>query len=322
MILILNKSGLEPSAEDVMDWLNYQGAKWVRLNGADLEKNEFCLQINEKEDSIVFGDNKFDTEAIDVVWYWRWADDFPHKKVWAVDSIVSSTLKSHYQLELKKLRQGFFHFFEKAKWFTRPDDDFNKITVLRIAKKIGFRIPNTFIATDKKQLIEAKGSNTVITKCISDAPIFFTEESVYLLYTKVFETDFNELQPYFFPTLFQENIEKQYELRVFFINGDCYAMAIFSQLDAKTKTDFRQYNAENPNRMIPYRLPAEEEFLIIELMKQLNLNFGSLDLIRDIDGNLVFLEVNPLGQFGMTSRPCNYYLEKVIADALIEKSRK
>jgi hypothetical protein len=32
---------------------------------------------------------------------------------------------------------------------------------------------------------------------------------------------------------------------------------------------------------------------------------------------LVFLEINPVGQFGMVSHPCNYYLEKRIAQNLI-----
>jgi hypothetical protein len=34
-------------------------------------------------------------------------------------------------------------------------------------------------------------------------------------------------------------------------------------------------------------------------------------------GEYVFLEVNPIGQFGMVSAPCNYNLEKKIAQYLI-----
>jgi hypothetical protein len=32
----------------------------------------------------------------------------------------------------------------------------------------------------------------------------------------------------------------------------------------------------------------------------------------------VFLEVNPTGQYGMVSDPCNYYLDKKIAEYLID----
>ena len=51
-------------------------------------------------------------------------------------------------------------------------------------------------------------------------------------------------------------------------------------------------------------------------MDALHLETGSLDLVKTIDGRLVFLEVNPVGQFGMVSIPCNYHLERNIAAAL------
>ena len=54
-------------------------------------------------------------------------------------------------------------------------------------------------------------------------------------------------------------------------------------------------------------------------MKKVGLNTGSIDLIQSTDGQIYFLEINPAGQIGMTSKPCNYYLEKKIALYLREK---
>ena len=48
-------------------------------------------------------------------------------------------------------------------------------------------------------------------------------------------------------------------------------------------------------------------------MDQLNLDSGSIDIIYSTNKEYVFLEVNPIGQFGMVSSPCNYYIEKRIA---------
>jgi D-alanine-D-alanine ligase-like ATP-grasp enzyme len=56
------------------------------------------------------------------------------------------------------------------------------------------------------------------------------------------------------------------------------------------------------------------------MMQKADLNCGSLDLIKSKDGRYVFLEVNPSGQFGMVSYPCNYYLEEEVAKSLILKS--
>ncbi|MDM1050110.1 hypothetical protein [Sphingobacterium hotanense] len=48
-------------------------------------------------------------------------------------------------------------------------------------------------------------------------------------------------------------------------------------------------------------------------MKGLGFNTGSIDLILTPDGDYVFLEINPEGQFGMVSHPCNYFLEREMA---------
>lgn len=53
-------------------------------------------------------------------------------------------------------------------------------------------------------------------------------------------------------------------------------------------------------------------------MNKLNYSSGSIDLVVDKDDKYIFLEVNPVGQFGMVSYPCNYGLEKIIAKALCE----
>jgi glutathione synthase/RimK-type ligase-like ATP-grasp enzyme len=114
-------------------------------------------------------------------------------------------------------------------------------------------------------------------------------------------------------------VPKAYEIRTFYLDGTCYSMAIFSQADPQTRVDFRRYNLDHPNRTVPYRLPETIEARIRETMDALGLVTGSLDLIRRPDGGFVFLEVNPVGQFGMVSGPCHYQLERRIAEFLIDK---
>ena len=95
-------------------------------------------------------------------------------------------------------------------------------------------------------------------------------------------------------------------------------MAIFSQNDPQTKTDFRKYNDVTPNRFVPCKLNEDEQDKIHKLMTSINLNCGSLDFIKSTDGKLYFLEVNPTGQFGMVDFPCNYGLHEIVANKLIE----
>jgi hypothetical protein len=160
----------------------------------------------------------------------------------------------------------------------------------------------------------------VITKPIGDVDLFLDGERSHFLYTTTLDlAAVDELPERFGPSLFQERIEKDYELRIFYLAGECYGMAIFSQNDPQTRDDFRHYNRVRPNRMVPLRLGAGLEERLRALMADLALETGSIDLLQAKDGREVFLEINPVGQFGMVSKPCNYHLEKKVAELLLQK---
>ena len=98
-------------------------------------------------------------------------------------------------------------------------------------------------------------------------------------------------------------------------------MAIFSQSDEKTKTDYRNYNRVKPNRNVPYKLPQDVEDKICLFMDASGLDTGSIDIIKSTDGRYVFLEVNPCGQFDWLSGNCNYYIEQKIAHYLMQSGQ-
>lgn len=75
-------------------------------------------------------------------------------------------------------------------------------------------------------------------------------------------------------------------------------MAILSQNNPKTQIDFRNYDVDLPNRVVPFRLPDSLTQKLIKLMQRINLNTGSVDGLYS-SGDYYFLEINPVGQFGM-----------------------
>ena len=186
----------------------------------------------------------------------------------------------------------------------------NKLVVLDKAKKLGIQIPEYFLSeyiNNEEQKYITKGLN-------GNTSFDFKNSRVVLPVTKLKKGNYSSGLSFF-----QKYIEKKYELRIFYLRGKFWSMAIFSQNDPKTKIDFRNYNKEKPNRMIPYLLPIEVEKKLDLLMKELSLNTGSIDMIVTPKNEFVFLEVNPVGQFGMVSYPCNYHLEKIIAENLIDE---
>ncbi|HET6764282.1 MAG TPA: hypothetical protein VFH27_11440, partial [Longimicrobiaceae bacterium] len=153
---------------------------------------------------------------------------------------------------------------------------------------------------------------------VGDAATFPVGQRYFALYTaEVAEQPAAELPETLFPSLVQALVEKAFEVRAFYLDGRVYAMAIFSQGDAQTAVDHRRHGDQRPNRMVPYRLPRAVEEAVARMMAALSLSSGSMDLIRTPDGRHVFLEVNPAGQIGMVSGPCNYYLARRVAEHLM-----
>lgn len=199
----------------------------------------------------------------------------------------------------------------------------NKLNLLALARRAGFKAPDTLVTNKKQKLAAffAKNGGAIITKPIDRAIDYLADTDSYWLpmYTEtVTENALAAMPESFFPSLFQQKIDKKYELRIFYFKGEVYGMAIFSQNDPQTAVDFRRYNMVKPNRNIPFTLPAAEEDKLRRFMALSGYDNGSLDLIVDKKNDYYFLEINPVGQFGMTSEPCNYYLERRVAEFLTQ----
>jgi len=194
----------------------------------------------------------------------------------------------------------------------------NKLILATIATDSGFKVPDTLVTSEKSELISFMDKHGgVITKPI-ETLLEYTMDNHWLpMYTEEVTPEIlDKLPSTFTVSLFQKKIEKKYELRVFCLGTEKYAMAIFSQRDDQTNVDFRNYNTTKPNRNVPFKLPKKYEEVIDDFMNRSGFNSGSFDILVDQDNQYYFLEINPVGQFGMVSLPCNYYLEKKIAEYL------
>lgn len=196
----------------------------------------------------------------------------------------------------------------------------NKLYDLYLANKFGLKVPSTLITNVKSELKGFKQiHNKIITKPIKDLIRFRSENYIYSSPGTflIEEEHFDLLEEHFAISIFQEYIEKEIEIRVFYFDGFFFSMAIFSQNDEKTKIDFRNYNFEKQNRFTPFKLDKVIKKKIKKLLKYKKINTCSIDLILTPENEFVFLEINPQGQFGWLSKNCNYFIEKFIAQKLI-----
>jgi ATP-GRASP peptide maturase of grasp-with-spasm system len=304
-----------------MEWIDYLGYSCERINDDDIFKYPFNLSFH----SFSFPSNLYSKlDASNIIWYRRGLNGQSYSLLQIIiEKEAKDQIETLAKSELNRLIIAACTLV-KAKWLSNPLDlkNISKPDVLRKAKLLGLDVPNTLVTNCKKELTKfLKENKKLILKPIHEVKDLFIDKEYYLQYTSLFdETTLNKLPDIFFPTLFQEALEKKIEIRSFFLKNKFYSMAIFSQSDPQTQVDFRHYNDEKPNRTIPYNLPKIVEKNLIKLMRLLKLDTGSIDIVVTEDSRFVFLEVNPIGQFGMVSYPCNYPIEKDIAKFLINQS--
>ncbi|HEY1053757.1 MAG TPA: grasp-with-spasm system ATP-grasp peptide maturase, partial [Emticicia sp.] len=194
----------------------------------------------------------------------------------------------------------------------------SKLQQLEAAKEAGLNTPDSYIISTKRELEQLLKTYTkVATKPLSEMLFLDGTPQDYGTYTELITIEeLPSFSDFFYPIFVQSYIDKLIEIRSFYLMGDFYSMAMFTQRDTQTTIDFRRYNFEKPTRSVPFKLPVTIEKKLTRLMRKLNLNCGSFDILFDKNYKFHFLEVNPVGQFGMVSIPCNYYLEKQIAETL------
>lgn len=206
----------------------------------------------------------------------------------------------------------------------------NKLKCLALAEKAGLLIPATLVTTAFTALLQfAREKQLIILKPIG-TPFFkiaCNERYNAHVVNKVSQVSHAQIERLgvLYPgdkmstTCAQQYIEKKWEIRTVFLNNECYSMAIFSQQNEQTRIDFRNYDEERPNRCLPYSLPDTIVEKLRKLMLLLNINCGSIDMIYTPQKEYVFLEVNPVGQYGWLSTHCNYFIDKRIALLLLSR---
>jgi len=300
MILIISNNN-DRTTIQVMRWLSRINKKFICIR----EDNTFQVKVQNKRIYLESHNSQFFLDEITSIWYRRGGLRFKRYKY------ENPSVNIHMNEAQHWLEDYVMQTLESKKHINKQSNSHvNKLLVLEKAQNFGLDVPEFYLAENTDNVILGK----TITKSITGNVIIesLDEDLGGIMYTKVIEEAEKED---FFITFFQEKIEKDFEIRSFYLNGKIFSMAIFSQNDDQTKTDFRKYNIEKPNRNVRYNLPKEIEEKIRRLMENLDLNCGSLDFMKS-GNNYYFLEVNPIGQFGNVSLDCNYYLEKEIADYL------
>lgn len=322
MILCLTHSNDLYTIDIVMKRLKELGKEAYRLN-SDLfsPKISFDYSLSNQKSNIHFqdGNHNINSGDIEAVWY---------RKLWGakVPDELDDDFKEIYFQEYHTMRNIFFESLKELPWFNPIAKDHeisnNKLGQLSVALDSGIDIPKSLFTNDQekvktfffeecnKQMI-AKLHGALSRSMAGDTPFFPT--------TQINEWNLEDLATLIYcPMIFQEMIPKAYELRAIYVDGEFFTGKINAAKSERGKTDWRiatdiYFGWES------YQLPDHVAKSLTKMMKQMNLFFGAIDIIRHQDGRYIFLEVNPQGEWGMLQRDLQYPIGETIAEKLVSK---
>ena len=326
------------STNRVIDWLIYYQKKYIRYNGPPIDDKDFnfnkaiiSLNLNEAYNKfeLVHENSQITDNTIEAVWFrrpYKGTKDFPSQFLEKICEIENEEIESILRFHYKNFKELLAELFSKRITLgSYQTTSMNKPVVLLLAQQFGLEIPKTLITNsfDKLKEFYLMNNNNIVCKALFENILSFSRKNKCSLteYTKLID-DIDIIDREFEVSLFQECIEKEFEIRVVFLAGKFFSMCIFSQKNKQTQIDFRKYDDEKPNRMVPYKLNKSIELKLLKLMKELKLNMGSIDLIKSINGKYYFLEINPVGQYDFVSYYCNYNIHMEIAKYLNNEKKK
>jgi len=185
-----------------------------------------------------------------------------------------------------------------------------KLFQLRVARECGLRIPRTRVTNSPEAALafaDETGATTVY-KAFAATEHSWRE-------TRLLRPEERDLIHHVqtAPVIFQEYIDGSYDLRITIVGDEIFAAKIASQ-EMDYKIDFRMHIDNVPITEI--ELPEDVAQGLKALMTTLGLSYGAIDMRLTPEGEFVFLEINPTGQWLFVERATGQPIARAMAELM------
>ncbi|MFN6567287.1 MvdC family ATP-grasp ribosomal peptide maturase [Dendronalium sp. ChiSLP03b] len=323
VVLLISHSGDFFTIDRVAEALSKKGAQPFRL---DTDKFPLEVQLTAYFDktksyhTIEYDNHSISTEQVQAVWM---------RRIW--EPTLSQELAPKFReaciRESKATLDGFWDSLKEARWIDdleRINYANNKLRQLRIASEVGFVIPQTLVTNKAEAAREffRKVNGKMVSKLLTTLSRSMEANSSFFLYTStVKEEDLQDAESLrYCPMVFQEQIPKQQELRVVYVNGNVFVGALNADVYAAAKVDWRKPGVD-VGAWQHHQLPDEVVRRLQAFIGRFGLSYGAFDFILTPSGEYVFLEINPTGEWGMLEKDLDLPIANAIADALLSQNK-
>ena len=318
VLIVTNKSDI--TADLVVLEFQRRGTPYARFNTEDFPQRvqlSWVFGIDGIDGCIRLPHNEVPIRDVISVWYRRpMAPD--------IAKVVGSPfLREFAQRESQEALSGLWRTMD-CFWMSHPDAIHSasyKPRQLKIANDLGFKIPKTLISNSPEEVERFHlKCGQLVAKPLFSGDIRYENERRVVFTTPVNHNNISARENIrLAPTIFQEYIRKELELRVTVIGNKVFAASINSQDVTEALHDWRRASPDSL-QFRPYELPLSVSEKCVQLVGTLGLTFGAIDLVKTPDGNYVFLELNPNGQWGWLETPTGDPYTTTIA-TLLERGK-
>lgn len=295
MLVVLTNSGDE-TATYLCNRISRDAAdlQFVRID-TDRCQSDLSVSYDNGTPAIWSGNTMLRPSDITAIWYRRPSH---------IEITSSSDQGENVYMagEWAEALEGFLAHVPREKWINYPACNASashKIEQLTRARFFGLAVPKTLVTQDPASLLAFSDqlNNDIVVKPLASG-LLRRGEAITLIYTSqvcVEDLAASELVKSC-PTLFQERIDKLYDVRVTVVDTKLHATALMPKDSNRPPLDIRRDNMQG----VDYRaitLPPDLIHTLIDLVISYQLRFAAIDLAISTDGKWVFFELNPNGQW-------------------------
>jgi glutathione synthase/RimK-type ligase-like ATP-grasp enzyme len=316
-VLILTHTADHYVIERVAGALEERGARAVRFD-SDLFPLEARLSArldaNGELDLLRNGAGELDTRRVRAVWA---------RKLWVprLPEGLEPRIREGCARESAAALRGWLSALEGVRWVNPLGAGLaaeNKLRQLRLARALGLRVPRTLVTNDPDAVRAFRAEvGRLVTKMLTPLSVSMGKADLFVRTSEVRDEDLADLDGLrASPMVFQERVEKRRELRVACVGARAFAGAIDASRSQSGQTDWRGARTDEA-RWEPAELPPAAARALRGLLDRLGLVYGAADLIETPTGELVFLEINPGGEWGMLERDLDLPIAAALAEELL-----
>lgn len=254
---------------------------------------------------------KFSLDSIAAAWYRK-----PHilTQHMGEDEIRMTAIIE----EIKRLQDGLFQLIPTTKWLNPPDEiksSAYKVSQLARAEKLGIRIPTTLITNKSEDIAQQFPLESEIIFKPTQSRVR-TNKSWKFLNTTILTNDANIPKlgnP--FPGIWQEFAQKKREWRITVVGDKIFSASIYTTEHARN--DWRIHQGGPHVQFKAELFPIDLQEKCLEFLAEAGLRFGVFDFVENEQGNVIFLELNPNGQYLWLEEELGLEISAAIADQLL-----